>query len=104
MNHVDRIKEKFSRGELCIGAAAALTDAAVSELYGEAGYDFVWIDCEHSAMSLVDAANHVRAARGAGAAAFIRVPSNEPVVVKRYLEFHPAGIIVPRISSLEDAQ
>ena len=104
MNYVEKIREKWARGELCVGTNAALTDAAVSELFGEAGYDFVWIDCEHSAMSLADALNHVRAARGAGAAAFIRVPSNDPVVVKPYLELHPAGIIVPRIGSAEDAE
>jgi len=104
MNHIEKIKDKWLRGELCVGSAVALTDAAVSELFGEAGYDFVWIDCEHSAMSHADALNHVRAARGAGAAAFIRVPSNDPVVMKPYLELHPAGIIVPRITSVKDAE
>ncbi len=104
MNHVERIRRKWAQGELCVGTVVALTDATVSELFGEAGYDFVWLDCEHSAMSLSDVLNHVRAARGAGAAAFVRVPSNDPVVVKPYLELHPAGIIVPRISSAEDAE
>ena len=104
MNHVEKIKDQWNRGELSLGTAVALTDAAVSELFGEAGYDFVWIDCEHSAMSLSHALNHIRAARGAGAAAFLRVPSNDPVVMKSYLELHPAGIIVPRIASVEDAE
>ncbi len=104
MNHVERIKEKWSRGELCVAATVALTDPAVTEIYGEAGYDIIWVDCEHSALTVAEALNHVRAARGAGAAAFIRVPSNDPVVVKPYLELHPAAIIVPRISSVEDAQ
>ena len=104
MNHVEKIRAKWDRGELCLGTAVALTDAAVSELFGEAGYDFVWIDCEHSAMTPADALDHVRAARGAGAAAFIRVPSNDPVVMKPYLELHPAGIIVPRIANLADAE
>ena len=90
MNHVEKIRKKWAQGELCVGANVALTDPAVSELYGEAGYDFVWIDCEHSAMSLSDALGHVRAARGAGAGAFIRVPSNDPVVCKPFLELHPA--------------
>ena len=65
MNHAEKIKEQWRRGELSIGTAVSLTDAAVRELLGEAGYDFVWIDCEHSAMTPPDALNHVRAARGA---------------------------------------
>ena len=104
MNNVERIKEKWERKELCIGTNVAFTDAAVSELFGEAGYDFVWIDLEHSAMSVDQALNHVRAARGAGVAAFIRVPSNDPVIVKPILELHPAGVIVPRIASVADAE
>jgi 2-keto-3-deoxy-L-rhamnonate aldolase RhmA len=104
MNHIEKIREKWNRGELCIGANISMTDATVSEIYGEAGYDFVWLDCEHAAMSVADALNHVRAARGAGAAAFIRVPSNDPVVMKPFLELHPAAVIIPRISSVEDAE
>lgn len=104
MNDIGKIRDKWDRGELCVGTAVSLTDAAISELYGEAGYDFLWLDCEHSVMGPADALNHVRAARGAGAATFIRVPSNDPVVMKPYLDVHPAGIIVPRIESVADAE
>ncbi len=104
MNQIEKIRDQWKRGELSLGTAVALTDAAVSELFGEAGYDFVWIDCEHSAISLSQALDHIRAARGAGAAAFVRVPSNDPVVMKPYLELHPAAVIVPRIESLQDAE
>ena len=51
MNQIEKIRDQWKRGELSLGTAVALTDAAVSELFGEAGYDFVWIDCEHSALS-----------------------------------------------------
>ena len=104
MNQIEKIRDQWKRGELSLGTAVALTDAAVSELFGEAGYDFVWIDCEHSAISLSQALDHIRAARGAGAAAFVRVPSNDPVVMKPYLELHPAAVIVPRIESIHDAK
>ena len=104
MNKIEKIRDQWQRGELSLGTAVSLTDAAVSELFGEAGYDFVWIDCEHSAISLSQALDHIRAARGAGAAAFLRVPSNDPVVMKPYLELHPAAIIVPRIESIHDAK
>lgn len=54
MNHIETIKQKFGHGQRCIGAAITLTGAAVSKLHGPTGYDFVWIDCEHSAMNLAD--------------------------------------------------
>ncbi|MBM3774787.1 MAG: 4-hydroxy-3-methylbut-2-en-1-yl diphosphate synthase, partial [Acidobacteria bacterium] len=37
------------------------------------------------------------------AAPWIRVPSNDPVVMKPILELHPAAVIVPRIGSAQDA-
>ena len=95
MNNADKIREKWSRGELCVGTVVQFMDPAVTELYGEAGFDFVWIDLEHSPMSLTDAVGHVRAARGVDIAAFIRVPSRDPVLVKPILELHPAAVIVP---------
>ena len=104
MNHTPRIREKWSKGQLCVGTSASLADAAISELFGEAGYDFVWIDMEHSAMTIADASAHVHAARASGTAAWIRVPSDDPVVVKPILELHPAGIIVPRIDSAKRAE
>ena len=54
MNHIEKIKQEFGHGQRCIGTAITLTNAAVSELYGQTGYDFAWIDCKHSAMSLAD--------------------------------------------------
>jgi 2-keto-3-deoxy-L-rhamnonate aldolase RhmA len=104
MNNIEKLQEKWARGELCVGTNVTFTDATVTELSGEAGFDLVWIECEHSAMGLSDALEHVRAARAAGIVPFIRVPSCDPVVVKPFLELHPAGIILPRINSVEDAE
>jgi 2-dehydro-3-deoxyglucarate aldolase/4-hydroxy-2-oxoheptanedioate aldolase len=103
-NNAERIRQKWSAGELCIGTQVGLIDAAVSELFGEAGYDFLWIDMEHSPVTLADAAGHVRAARASGTAPWIRVPSKDPVVMKPILDLHPAGVIIPRIASLADAE
>ena len=47
INNVDRFKEKIARGELCVGTTVSFTDPAISELIGDAGYDFTWVDMEH---------------------------------------------------------
>ena len=104
MNHVEKIRDKWARGKLCVGTNVTLTDSTIIELFGEAGFDIVWIDMEHSSMSVDNALNHVRTCRGVGLAPFIRVPSLDPVVVKPLLELHPAALIIPRISSIADAE
>ena len=42
--------------------------------------------------------------RGAGIAPFVRVPWNDPVLVKPVLEMGPAGIIFPMIGSVGEAK
>ena len=104
INHAERIRAKWQRGELCVGTNIALADAAISELFGEAGFDIAWIDMEHSAMTIADTANHVRACRAVELAPFVRVPSQDAAVIKQFLELHPAAVIVPRISSVAEAE
>ena len=104
INNVDRFKEKIARGELCVGTTVSFNDPAISELIGDAGYDFTWVDMEHCPIDIHTALGHVMAVRGTDAAPFIRVPSTDPVQIKPILELHPAAIIVPQVQSVADVE
>jgi 2-keto-3-deoxy-L-rhamnonate aldolase RhmA len=103
MNHLEKFRATVDSGRVAIGVGVSLGDPIVSELFGEAGFDYVWIDLEHTAMSLQTAQGHVIAARAAGIAPFIRVPWNDPVLIKPVLELAPAGVIVPMIRTAAEA-
>jgi len=103
MNNVDRIRRKLSERELFLGMAVTFADPLVSEVVIQAGYDFVFIDMEHGSLTLQSALGHLIALRGSDTAAFIRVPSADPVQIKPIIELHPAGIIVPMVCTAEDA-
>lgn len=102
MNNIEKFKEKIRNGQVCVGTVVSSSDPVVSELLGEAGYDFTWIDMEHSPIDSQTALAHVMAVRGTDTAPFIRVPSNDPVTIKPVLELEPAGIIVPLIRTAEE--
>ena len=104
INNVDRFKEKIARGELCVGTTVSFNDATISELIGDAGYDFTWVDMEHCPIDIHTALGHIMAVRGTGAAPFVRVPSTESVQIKPILELHPAAIIVPQVQSVADVE
>ena len=104
MVELQRIKRKIKDGGVLIGTAVTMTDYSISELFGEVGFDFIWIDSEHSALDKKDVMYHIIAARGTGAATFVRVPWNDPVLVKPILELGPDGIIFPMIRTEEDAR
>ena len=104
INNVDRFKAKIARGELCVGTSITFTDPAISELIGDAGYDFTWIDMEHCPIDIATALGHVMAVRGTGTAPFIRVPVGDPIIIKPILELHPAAIIAPQIQTVADVE
>jgi len=103
LNNVEKFRAKIEAGHVCVGSAISFSDAAVSELFGEAGYDFTWIDMEHCPIDLGTALGHIMAVRGTEAAPFVRVPANDPVLIKPVLDLAPAAIIVPLIRTHDGA-
>jgi 2-keto-3-deoxy-L-rhamnonate aldolase RhmA len=103
LNNVEVFKKKIQDGEVCVGVSVSLCDPAISELFADTGYDFTWIDMEHTVMSLETVLGHIMAVRGTGTAPLVRVPWNDPVLIKPVLEMEPAGIIVPMVRSATEA-
>jgi len=99
LNNVEVFKKKIQDGGVCVGVSVSLCDPAISELFAETGYDSTWIDMEHTVMSLETVLGHVMAVRGTRTAPIVRVPWNDPVLIKPVLEMEPAGIIVPMVRS-----
>jgi 2-keto-3-deoxy-L-rhamnonate aldolase RhmA len=104
MNNLEKLKKKIANNELAVGASVVLTDSSVSEQLGEIGFDFVWIDSEHTVLDKKDIQLHIIAARGTGAATFVRVVDNDPAIVKPILEMGPSGVIFPFIKTAEEAR
>lgn len=80
------------------------TDAEVSEALGDHGFEFVWIDAEHSAFDKACILHHIMACASAGTASIVRVAWNDPVLIKPVLEMGPDGIILPMVCTQEEAR
>lgn len=104
MSKLDIIKNKLEKKEPVLGVLVSMNDCSVSEMLGVAGCDFLWLDVEHSALDKRDIMLHVMAADTTNAATFIRVPWNDPILVKPILEMGVDGIIFPCIRTVEDAK
>lgn len=75
-----------------------------TEMIAGCGFDFIWIDGEHCAIDRKDIQTHLLACRAAGAAGIVRVPWNDPVMIKAILDIGTDGIVVPMICSLKEAE
>jgi 2-dehydro-3-deoxyglucarate aldolase/4-hydroxy-2-oxoheptanedioate aldolase len=81
MNNSRKFADKLRRGETCLGTAISLSDPVVAEsLCPE--FDFFWIDTEHTSVSLECLKLHLMAMKGADTTALVRVPWNDPVLIK----------------------
>ncbi|MCX7028087.1 MAG: aldolase/citrate lyase family protein [Spirochaetes bacterium] len=89
---------------LAIGGHVFLTDPSISEAMASFGYDFIWIDGEHGPFDKEKLLAHIVATNAGGAAALVRVPANDPALIKPVLEMGPDGIIVPMVCTAEEAK
>ncbi len=100
---MNKLKEKIKRGEIALGTHISLNENIMTELICSIGYDYLWIDTEHTSLTLEQVEHHMQAARLWGVSSLVRVPWNDPVRMKPILEMGPDGIIVPMVNSYEEA-
>lgn len=100
----NEFKAAIMAGEVQLGIWSTIRDAMLLEMLGETGYDFVNIDCEHAANELPDVISALQALRATKAQASVRVPSLDPVVIKRVLDAGAQSLFVPYLQTVEEAQ
>ena len=90
------VKEKLARNEVVASMTVRLTRSVeIARLAKTAGFDSLYVDLEHSSLSLETTSQICVAALDVGIAAFVRVPQLE--LVQRVLDGGALGIIVPDV-------
>lgn len=98
------IKSRLSGGEQLYGAFMVSFSTVVAEILGYAGYDFVVVDMEHGPGDTISALSILQTLAGTGTPAILRLPFNDPVLVKKALDLGPAGLMFPMIEDAEGAR
>jgi 4-hydroxy-2-oxoheptanedioate aldolase len=97
------LKDALKNGKTVLGPFLKLTDPAVVEVMGFAGFDFVIIDQEHGPISIQNTQNMIRAAESVGITPVVRVNKNEETSILRTLDIGAQGIQIPQINNKENA-
>ena len=98
------VKKLIREGKPVIGATVTVASADVAASLANMGFDFLWIEMEHSPITRETARNMVLATRGLKAVPFIRVPVNELWTAKRALDAGALGVVFPFTSTPELAK
>jgi 4-hydroxy-2-oxoheptanedioate aldolase len=100
----NNFKRALKAGKQQIGLWMSLTSPVATEVVAGAGFDWMLIDMEHSANDLPEVGQHLRAAVGGTAEPVVRVPWNDPVMVKRLLDIGVRTILFPFVQTAEEAK
>jgi 2-keto-3-deoxy-L-rhamnonate aldolase RhmA len=98
------VKQRLRAGQPVFGCTITVTSIDVAAHAAELGFDFLWIEMEHSPITLETLRHMVLATRGQPALPFARVPVNELWTAKRVLDAGVAGVIFPFTSTPELAR
>ncbi len=97
------LKKKLAEGSMTIGSWITLGDYAATEIMAKAGFDWLVIDMEHSAIELERAQNLIRIIELSGCVPLVRVSENNANIIKRVMDAGSHGVIVPMVNNREDA-
>ncbi len=98
------LKKMLAEGKPVIGATITVPSAETAAQLAALGYDFLWIEMEHSPITLETLRLMVLATRGLKAVPIARVPVNELWTAKRVLDAGALGVIFPFCSTPELAR
>jgi 2-keto-3-deoxy-L-rhamnonate aldolase RhmA len=96
-------KQKLRAGIPQIGIRTQLSNPGIAEALGFCGYDYIYIDMEHSTADLATVVSIAQAIAGTPAASIVRIPSNDVVLIQRLLDSGLENIVVPMVENAEEA-
>ncbi len=98
------VKKALKEGKVVIGATVTAANPDIAVTLAGVGFDFLWIEMEHSPLTLESVRSMILATRGLKAMPFTRVPVNELWTAKRALDIGSLGVIFPFTSTRELAE
>jgi HpcH/HpaI aldolase/citrate lyase family len=94
-----------AKRELALGVGIRLVRTVeIAKVMKTAGFDFLFIDLEHGAMSIDTAVQMSVAALDVGIAPIVRVPSRQFFIATRVLDGGALGIVMPHVDSADEAR
>ncbi len=98
------VKQKLAEGKQVVGGTIYTSDPGVYCSMAQAGFDFLWIEMQHSPLNYDQVAKMIWACRDAPAIPFIRVPTPTEGDLQKATDIGALGIIVPMVDSVQEAE
>src|SRR5690242_8027247 len=102
----NRLRQLLAAGKLLrVFGMGQLCSPKIVEIIGfQGGFDAVWLDQEHAALTIAQIEDASRAARGVGIDSFVRLAPTDYARVMQPLEAGAGGIMAAQVRSARQAQ
>ena len=97
-----QLRKRIKAGESVFGIFCDIPSPQIVEMIGLAGYDFVFLDAEHTAATPETVEHMVRAAESRGLSTVTRVAFNHHASILRYVDTGTEGVLIPLIDTEAD--
>jgi len=102
---INQVKQKLSKQESVFGLSyMEFQSVGWITIFAHCGFDFLFIDMEHSTRSIERIGDLIWAAVHAGINPVIRVPSPQRFYISRVLDAGANSFIVPRVETIEQVE
>ena len=100
----NRMKRMIREGRIAFAAHISFAEPAFVEIAGIAGLDAVFIDMEHTAMTVHDVEGLIRAADLVNVTSIVRVPDHNPKTILQILDAGAQAIQAPHVQTAAEAR
>lgn len=97
-------KHAIHAGQQQIGLWCSIPSSYTVELLAGSGFDWLLLDTEHTPADLPQVYGELQAAAAGAAHPIVRVPWNDPVAIKRYLDAGVQTLLVPMVQNAAEAK
>jgi 4-hydroxy-2-oxoheptanedioate aldolase len=100
----NRTKAKLAAGEAAFGCFVRTPEPSLIEYVAMLGWDFLVFDGEHGSLQPSDVEDLCRAVEPRGTTPIVRVTTNDPPTILRFLDTGAHGVHVPWVNSAEGVE
>ncbi|HEY9215553.1 MAG TPA: HpcH/HpaI aldolase/citrate lyase family protein [Ancylobacter sp.] len=101
---VNHFKRAIMAGQQQIGFWNSMASSTATEILSGSGFDWLLIDAEHAPNDVPGVLAQLHAMMENSTHPIVRIPQNDPIVIKRYLDIGTQTFLIPMVETVEQAQ
>lgn len=101
---VNPFKRALKAGQQQIGFWNSMASTTATEILSGSGFDWLLIDAEHAPNNVPGVLAQLQAMMENPTHPIVRIPHNDPIVIKRYLDIGTQTFLIPMVETVEQAQ